>query len=179
MLLVVEPGVINNDVTAAASPHGLHYAPDPSSQSICTIGGNVAFNSGGAHCLKYGMTSNHVLGVKVITASGEIVEFGGTRREQIGPDWTGLFVGNEGLFGVALEITLQLLPPAECFHTVLTGYATLEHIAVLDSIGATPHHRTSFRNKQLELLFEEELVETGLVVDYVSEISPATTLLQA
>lgn len=125
-IAVVEPGVINNDVTAAASPHGLHYAPDPSSQSICTIGGNVAFNSGGAHCLKYGMTSNHVLGVKVITASGEIVEFGGTRREQVGPDWTGLFVGNEGLFGVALEITLQLLPPAECFHTVLTGYATLE-----------------------------------------------------
>jgi glycolate oxidase len=72
------------------------------------------------------MTSNHVLGVKVVTASGEIVHFGGRQREQIGPDWTGLFVGNEGLFGVALEITLQLLPPAECFHTVLTGYATLE-----------------------------------------------------
>ena len=125
-IAVVEPGVINNHVTAAALPHGLHYAPDPSSQSICTIGGNVAFNSGGAHCLKYGMTSNHVLGVKAITAFGEIVEFGGPRREQIGPDWTGLFVGNEGLFGVALEITLQLLPPAECFHTVLTGYATLE-----------------------------------------------------
>ena len=125
-IAVVEPGVINNHVTAAALPHGLHYAPDPSSQSICTIGGNVAFNSGGAHCLKYGMTSNHVLGVKAITASGEIVEFGGRRREQIGPDWTGLFVGNEGLFGVALEITLQLLPPAECFHTVLAGYTTLE-----------------------------------------------------
>ena len=125
-IAVVEPGVINNHVTAAALPHSLHYAPDPSSQSICTIGGNVAFNSGGAHCLKYGMTSNHVLGVKAITAFGEIVEFGGAQREQIGPDWTGLFVGNEGLFGVALEITLQLLPPAECFHTVLTGYTTLE-----------------------------------------------------
>ena len=125
-IAVVEPGVINLHVTFAAQPYGLHYAPDPSSQSICTIGGNVAFNSGGAHCLKYGMTSNHVLGVKAITAGGEIVEFGSASREHIGPDWTGLFVGNEGLFGIALEITLQLLPRAECFHTVLAGYRTLE-----------------------------------------------------
>ena len=125
-IAVVEPGVINLAVTAAAQPHGLHYAPDPSSQSICTIGGNVAFNSGGAHCLKYGMTSNHVLGLKAVLATGEVVEFGGASREQVGPDWTGLFVGNEGLFGVALEITLQLLPRAEVFHTVLAGYRTLE-----------------------------------------------------
>jgi glycolate oxidase len=125
-IAIVEPGVINLAVTAAAQPHGLHYAPDPSSQSICTIGGNVAFNAGGAHCLKYGMTSNHVLGLKAVLATGEVVEFGGASREQIGPDWTGLFVGNEGLFGVALEITLQLLPRAEVFHTVLAGYQTLE-----------------------------------------------------
>ena len=125
-IAVVEPGVVNLAVTAAAQPYGLHYAPDPSSQSICTIGGNVAFNAGGAHCLKYGMTSNHVLGVKAVLASGEVVEFGGGSREQVGPDWTGLFVGNEGLFGVALEITLQLLPRAEVFHTVLAGYRSLE-----------------------------------------------------
>ncbi len=125
-IAVVEPGVINLAVTAAAQPYGLHYAPDPSSQSICTIGGNVAFNAGGAHCLKYGMTSNHVLGVKAVLATGEVVEFGGPSREQVGPDWTGLFVGNEGLFGIALEITLQLLPRAEMFHTVLAGYRTLE-----------------------------------------------------
>ncbi|MEI6465686.1 MAG: FAD-linked oxidase C-terminal domain-containing protein, partial [Verrucomicrobiota bacterium] len=100
--------------------------PDPSSQSVCTIGGNVAFNAGGAHCLKYGMTSNHVLGLKAVLATGEVVEFGSASREQIGPDWTGLFVGNEGLFGIALEITLQLLPRAEVFHTVLAGYGTLE-----------------------------------------------------
>ncbi|MBX3732179.1 MAG: FAD-binding protein [Verrucomicrobiae bacterium] len=123
---VVEPGVINSQVTAAASPHGLHYAPDPSSQSICTIGGNVAFNSGGAHCLKYGMTANHVLGLKAVLGSGEVVTWGGNGRERIGPDWCGLFTGHEGLFGVALEITLQLLPRAECFHTVLAGYRTLE-----------------------------------------------------
>lgn len=125
-IAVVEPGVINLAVTAAALPHGLHFAPDPSSQSICTVGGNVAFNSGGAHCLKYGMTSNHVLGLKAVLATGEVVTFGSESREQVGPDWTGLFVGNEGLFGIALEVTLQLLPRAETFHTVLAGYPTLE-----------------------------------------------------
>ena len=125
-IAVVEPGVINTQVTMAAKPYGLHFAPDPSSQSICTIGGNVAFNSGGAHCLKYGMTSNHVLGIKAVLATGEVVEWGGPSRENIGPDWCGLFTGSEGLFGIALEITLQLLPAAECFHTVLAGYRTLE-----------------------------------------------------
>ena len=125
-IAVVEPGVVNLDVSQAAAVHGLHYAPDPSSQSICTIGGNVAFNSGGAHCLKYGMTSNHVLGIKAVLATGEVVEWGGPSRETVGPDWCGLFTGNEGLFGIALEITLQLLPRAECFHTVLAGYRTLE-----------------------------------------------------
>src|SRR5947209_4194286 len=125
-IAVVEPGLINLAVTAAAQPYGLHFAPDPSSQSICTIGGNVAFNSGGAHCLKYGMTSNHVLGLKAVLATGEVVEWGGPSRETVGPDWCGLFTGNEGLFGIALEITLQLLPRAECYHTVLAGYRTLE-----------------------------------------------------
>src|SRR5215813_4170556 len=125
-LAVVEPGVVNTQVSQAAAPHGLHYAPDPSSQSICTIGGNVAFNSGGAHCLKYGMTSNHVLGLRAVLATGEVVEWGGASRERVGPDWCGLFTGNEGLFGIALEITLQLLPRPERFHTVLVGYRSLE-----------------------------------------------------
>ncbi len=123
---VVEPGVINTHVTLAAAAHGLHFAPDPSSQSICTIGGNVAFNSGGAHCLKYGMTANHILGIKAVLATGEVVEWGSGSRERLGPDWCGLFTGSEGLFGIALEITVQLLPRAECFHTVLAGYRTLE-----------------------------------------------------
>jgi glycolate oxidase len=125
-IAIVEPGVVNLDVTQAAAAYGLHFAPDPSSQSICTIGGNIAFNSGGAHCLKYGMTSNHVLGIKAVLGTGEVVEWGGPSRETVGPDWCGLFNGNEGLFGIALEITLQLLPRAECFHTVLAGYRTLE-----------------------------------------------------
>ncbi len=125
-IAVVESGVINAAVSIAAAPHGLYYAPDPSSQTICTIGGNVAFNSGGAHCLKYGMTANHVLGMKAVLATGEVVEWGGVSRESVGPDWCGLFTGNEGLFGIALEVTLQLLPKAECFHTVLAGYNSLE-----------------------------------------------------
>lgn len=125
-IAVVGPGVINLNVSKAAEPYGLYYAPDPSSQTICTIGGNLAFNSGGAHCLKYGMTSNHVLGVKAVLATGEVVEFGGNSREHIGPDYTGLFCGSEGLFGIALEVTLRLLPKAECFHTVLVGYRSLE-----------------------------------------------------
>ena len=125
-IAVVEPGVVNQHVTNAAAPHGLYYAPDPSSQSICTIGGNVAFNSGGAHCLKYGMTSNHVIGCKAILATGEVVEMGGDSVEGIGPDFTGLFCGSEGLFGVALEITLRLLPKPQRFHTVLVGYRSLQ-----------------------------------------------------
>jgi glycolate oxidase len=125
-IAVVEPGVVNTQVSLAAAPHGLHYSPDPSSQTVCTIGGNVAFNSGGAHCLKYGMTANHVLGLKAVLATGEVVEWGGLSREAVGPDWCGLFTGNEGLFGIATEITLQLLPQAERFHTVLAGYRTLE-----------------------------------------------------
>jgi glycolate oxidase len=125
-IAVVEPGVVNTQVSAAAAPHKLHYAPDPSSALICTIGGNVAFNSGGAHCLKYGMTSNHILGLKAVLPTGEVVEWGGPSRENAGPDWCGLYCGSEGLFGIALEITVQLLPKAECFHTVLAGYRTLE-----------------------------------------------------
>src|SRR6476646_2966300 len=125
-IAVVEPGVVNTQVSVAAAPYGLHFAPDPSSQTICTIGGNVAFNSGGAHCLRYGMTSNHVLGLKAVLATGEVVEWGSQSRETVGPDWCGLFSGNEGLFGIAIEITLQLLPKPECYHTVLAGYCTFE-----------------------------------------------------
>jgi len=126
-IAVVEPGVINLAITEAAQPYGLYYAPDPSSQSICTIGGNIAFNSGGAHCLKYGMTSNHVLGMKVVLADGALTQFGGESIEGvgIGPDLIGLFVGSEGLFGIALEITVRLMPQPELYCTVLAAYDDL------------------------------------------------------
>ncbi|MDW8270267.1 MAG: FAD-binding protein, partial [Anaerolineae bacterium] len=101
-LAVVEPGVVNLAISQAAAPYGLYYAPDPSSQPVCTIGGNIAFNSGGAHCLKYGMTSNHILGLKVVLPDGEVITLGGESLETVGPDLVGLFVGCEGLFGIAL-----------------------------------------------------------------------------
>ncbi|MCF3649369.1 FAD-binding oxidoreductase [Synoicihabitans lomoniglobus] len=123
-LALIESGVVNLDITRAAAPHQLHYAPDPSSQPICTIGGNVGFNAGGAHCLKHGMTSNHVLGLTAVLATGERVTWGSASRESIGPDWTGLFVGNEGLFGIALEVTVNLMPVAETRYTVLAGFAS-------------------------------------------------------
>jgi len=125
-LAVAEPGAINSQISEAARPHGLYYAPDPSSQQVCTIGGNVAFNSGGAHCLKYGMTSNHVLGLKAVLADGSVASMGGPSLERVGPDLAGLFVGSEGLFGIALEISLRLLPLPESFHTVLASYESLE-----------------------------------------------------
>jgi len=123
---VVQPGIINLDVSAAAAPHGLAYAPDPSSQSVCSIGGNLAFNSGGAHCLKHGMTSNHVLGIRAVLPDGEIVELGGDTTEPVGPDWVGMFCGSEGLFGVALEVTLRLVSVAETARTALAVYSSLE-----------------------------------------------------
>jgi len=123
---VVEPGVINLDVGRAAARHGLAYAPDPSSQSVCTIGGNLAFNSGGAHCLKHGMTSNHVLGLTVVLPNGEVAELGGPSTEHVGPDWTGMFCGSEGLFGIAVRATLRLVPVPEAVRTSLAVYDGLE-----------------------------------------------------
>jgi glycolate oxidase len=122
---VVEPGVINAHVTRAAAAHGLFYAPDPSSQSICTIGGNIAFNSGGAHCLKHGMTANHVVAIEAVLPDGEVVRLGSGGPEPAGADWLGGFVGSEGLFGIALEATLRLLPVPEATHTVLAAYPDL------------------------------------------------------
>ncbi len=125
-IAVVEPGVINLDVSKAAAPYNLYYAPDPASQLVCTIGGNVAFNAGGVHCLKYGMTSNHVLGIKAVLADGEVVYLGGASLEGVGPDLPGLFVGNEGTFGIALELTLRLIARVERYKTVLAAYRSLQ-----------------------------------------------------
>ena len=129
----VQPGVINAHVSVAVAQYGLYFAPDPSSQSVCTIGGNLAFNSGGIHCLKYGMTSNHILGVTVALPDGEVVRLGNDSLENVGPDCVGLFVGSEGLFGIALEIQLRLLPIPESFRTILASYDSLE--AAGDAVG--------------------------------------------
>jgi glycolate oxidase len=124
--VVVQPGVINNWVTQAVSGAGFYYAPDPSSQIICSIGGNVAENSGGVHCLKYGVTTNHVLGVRVVTPEGAIVDLGGQLAEMPGYDLTGVFVGSEGTLGIATEITLRILKAPESIQVLLADFTSVE-----------------------------------------------------
>jgi len=136
--VVVQPGVINNWVTQTVSGAGFYYAPDPSSQIICSIGGNVAENSGGVHCLKYGVTTNHVLGLKIVTPDGSIVDIGGQIPEMPGYDLTGIFVGSEGTLGIATEITLRILKSAESICVLLADFTTVEAAAesVSDIISA-------------------------------------------
>ncbi|OLD86818.1 MAG: FAD-binding oxidoreductase [Gemmatimonadetes bacterium 13_1_20CM_4_66_11] len=121
-LAVVEPGVVNAKLGAAAKPHGLQYAPDPSSQSACTIGGNVAENAGGPHCLKYGVTANHILALEVLLADGSLVEIGSPAGESWGPDLVGVFVGSEGNFGIATRITVRLTPIPRAVSVYAAGY---------------------------------------------------------
>jgi glycolate oxidase len=123
---VVEPGVINLDVTRAAAPHGYYYAPDPSSQQICSIGGNVAENSGGAHCLKYGFTTNHVLGLEVVAPDGEVVRLGGKAPDPPGYDLIGAFVGSEGTLGIATEVTVRLTRAPESVRTLLAAFPSTD-----------------------------------------------------
>src|SRR5882757_4279233 len=123
---VLEPGVTNLDITRAAAPYGLYYAPDPSSQQVCTIGGNIAENSGGAHCLKYGFTTNHVLELEVVLGDGSVVTLGGDSAEQLGPDLRGVFVGSEGTVGIATKITVRLLRTPETVRTLLADFPSIE-----------------------------------------------------
>src|SRR5882757_8454205 len=109
-VVVAEPGVTNLAVTQAVEAAGFYYAPDPSSQIACTIGGNVAENSGGVHCLKYGVTSNNVLGLEFVLMTGEIVRVGGKFLDSGGYDLLGLMIGSEGLLGVVTEVTVRILP---------------------------------------------------------------------
>jgi len=123
---VVQAGVLNTLLTHASSPFGLHYAPDPSSQTACTIGGNVAENSGGPHCLKYGVTSRYITGLRVVLPDGETVWLGGMGREGSTFDLVGLFVGSEGCFGLATEVEVALVPIPEATRTLLAIFDSLE-----------------------------------------------------
>src|ERR687891_216277 len=120
--VTVEPGVINLDVTKRVAPHGYYYAPDPSSQSICSIGGNVAENSGGAHCLKYGFTTNHVLAARVVLSDGSVVDVGGPALDAPGYDLLAALVGSEGMLGIVTEVTLRLLRKPECTRTFFATF---------------------------------------------------------
>jgi glycolate oxidase len=120
--VIVQPGVINSWVTQRVAPDGYFYAPDPSSQPVCTIGGNVGENSGGAHCLKYGFTVNHVLGMKLVLPNGELIEAGSPTLDPPGYDLPGIIVGSEGTFGVVTEITLRIVRRAEVVQMVLVAF---------------------------------------------------------
>jgi len=123
---VVEPGVTNLAVTQAVEQAGFYYAPDPSSQIACTIGGNVAENSGGVHCLKYGMTTNNLLGCELVLMTGEVIRIGGKHLDAGGYDLLGVVTGSEGLLGVVTEITVRILKKPECARAVLVGFDSSE-----------------------------------------------------
>jgi glycolate oxidase len=134
----VQPGVRNLVISEAAGVHGLYYAPDPSSQIACTIGGNVAENSGGVHCLKYGLTVHNVLAISIVTVDGELIQIGGEALDSPGYDLLALLVGSEGMLGVVVEVTVRLLPTPERAQVVLAAYDDVEKagIAVGDIIAA-------------------------------------------
>ena len=122
----VEPGVINLDVTRAVSGAGMYYAPDPSSQGVCSIGGNVAENSGGAHCLKYGFTTNHILAARVVLSDGAVVDLGGPAADAPGYDLLAALVGSEGLLGIVTEVTLRLLRKPEITRTFFATFPSTD-----------------------------------------------------
>jgi glycolate oxidase subunit GlcD len=125
----VEPGVVNLRLNKHVAPHGLLYAPDPSSEAACTIGGNVAENAGGPHCLKYGVTLNHVLAMTVVLPSGDVVELGSKFGEQDGYDLRGAFIGSEGCFGLALDVTVKLTQRPQAVRTLLADFMSVDEAA--------------------------------------------------
>jgi len=125
-IAVVEPGLVNLHLSWAVGPQGYYYAPDPSSQQACTIGGNIANNSGGPHTLKYGVTTNHVLGLEVVLPDGEIAWLGGRTRDSLGYDLAGVFVGSEGTFGIATKIVVRILKKPQAVKTVLAVFDDMD-----------------------------------------------------
>jgi glycolate oxidase subunit GlcD len=128
-LAVVEPGVVNTVLTREVARHGLHYAPDPSSQAACTIGGNVAENAGGPHCLKYGVTLNHVVALTVVLPDGTVTTLGNAAGENVGYDLVGTFVGSEGCFGIALDVTVKLQRNPQAVRTLLADFGSIDAAA--------------------------------------------------
>ncbi len=128
-LVVAQPGVTNLAITDAVADHGFYYAPDPSSQIACTIGGNVAENSGGVHCLKYGLTTNNLLGVELVLINGEVIRLGGKHLDAGGYDLLGVVTGSEGLLGVITEVTVRILPTPPAARALLIGFGSCEAAA--------------------------------------------------
>jgi glycolate oxidase subunit GlcD len=159
-MALCQTGMVNLEISRAVAAHGLHFAPDPSSQSSCTLGGNIAENSGGPHCFKYGATTAHVLGLTVVLPDGEVVMLGGP-RDGVGYDLVGLFVGSEGTFGIATEALIRLLPVPETVKTILAPFRSMqsacEAVSSIVALGIVP--------AALEMLDRPtiEVVEAGVV----------------
>jgi len=139
---VVQPGVVNARLSEAVAPLGLQYVPDPSSQAACTVGGNVAENAGGPHCLKYGVTTNHIVSLEVVLPDGSVIRLGSDQGEPWGPDLVGLFVGSEVMFGIATEITVRLEQIPESVRTMLADFTTVraasEAVSAIIAAGIVP-----------------------------------------
>jgi glycolate oxidase len=167
--ITVEPGVINTHVTQRVAPSGYFYAPDPSSQSVCTIGGNVAENAGGAHCLKYGFTTTHVLALDVVLPTGEFVHLGSPTLDSPGYDLTGVFVGSEGTLGVVTAITLRIVKRAETVQVLLAAYNSIAAAGrtVSDIISASVIPRT-----RLHIILEE----IGRMASATGSASPMSSM---
>ncbi len=161
--VVVQPGVINSWVTQSVTGAGFYYAPDPSSQIICSIGGNVAENSGGVHCMKYGVTTNHVLGLKLVLPDGSIVEVGGKVPDRPGYDLTGVFVGSEGTLGIATEVTLRILKAPESIRVLLADFDSVEAagaaVSGIVGSGIIPAGMEMMDNLSINAV--EDVVKTG------------------
>ena len=138
----MEPGVTNLEITRQVAPFGYYYAPDPSSQQVCSIGGNVAENSGGAHCLKYGFTVHHVLAVEAVLTNGELVQIGSPLADAPGPDVLGLLIGSEGTLAVVTKAVLRILRKPESVQTLLAAFDTISEagsaVSEIISAGIVP-----------------------------------------
>lgn len=164
---VVQPGLVNLHLSLAVAEAGYYYAPDPSSQGSCTIGGNVAENSGGPHTLKYGVTTNHVLGLEVVLPRGEVVHLGGTTLDTPGYDLTGLFVGSEGTFGIVTQVTVRLLRKPQTWKTILAFFDTVEAasqaVSGIIGIGIVPAALEMMDNLTIQAV--EAATHAGLPLD--------------
>ena len=165
---VVQPGVVNAHVSRAVAHLGLHYVPDPSSQPTCTIGGNIAENAGGIHCLKYGTTTDHVLGIRVVLSGGEIVELGGSGAETTGYDLLGTFIGSEGTFGIATEATLRLVPIPPAVRTLLAEFAEVNDashaVSAIIAAGVMPA-ALEMMDREIIRAVEASVFAAGLPLD--------------
>jgi glycolate oxidase len=165
--VVAQPGVTNLGVTLAVQHAGFYYAPDPSSQIACTIGGNVAENSGGVHCLKYGLTTNNVLGVELVTIDGEIIRLGGKHLDSEGYDLLGVMVGSEGLLGVVTEVTVRILPKPTTARALLIGFPSNESagncVAAIIAAGIIPGGMEMMDKPAIHAA--EEFVHVGYPLD--------------